>query len=110
LARFSLAQLMLLFTIFCATGAALSYLGQGLRSPQTTNMRFVLFSLLAPSVLLLVASILVRLLAGWKRRRTRPEQGEEPVPQAADPPAANRATRRFGVARRSAPGSDNKKQ
>ena len=79
--RFSLAKLMLLFTIFCASGAALSYLGQGLRSPQTTDMRFVLFSLIAPSVLLVVVSLLVSLLVAWKRRSSgRSQQREETPP------------------------------
>jgi hypothetical protein len=108
-ARFTLAKLMLLLTIFCAAGAALSYLGQGLRSPQNTNMRFVLFSLIAPSVLLLVASVLVRLLAEWKRRRSAPHgQAEDTAPNMAERLPANRATGRFGVARRSAPGANDK--
>lgn len=109
LPRFSLAKLMLLFTIFCASGAALSYLGQSLRSPQTTNMRFVLFSLLAPPLLLLVASLLVSLAAAWKRR-SAPRSDATPGPAQTDSPrpAAGRATRRFGAVRKSPPGGPGK--
>ncbi len=102
--RFSLAKLMLLFTIFCATGAALSYLGQGLRSPQATNMRFVLFCLIAPPVLLLVASQLVSLLTAWKRRsHARSDAASPNAPADSDHPVSGRATGRFGAVRKSPP-------
>lgn len=103
--RFSLAKLMLLFTIFCAAGAALSYLGQGLRSPQATNMRFVLFCLVAPPMLWLVVSLLVTLVTAWNGR-SQPRSDASPGAAQADSdrPAAGRATRRFGAVRKSPPG------
>jgi hypothetical protein len=107
--RFSLAKLMLLLTIFCATGAALSYLGQGLRSPQATNMRFVLFCLIAPPVLLLVASLLVSLLTAWKRRsHLRSDTAPRNAPADSDRPVSGRATGRFGAVRKSPPGRPDK--
>lgn len=107
--RFSLAKLMLLFTIFCAAGAALSYLGQGLRSPQATNMRFVLFSLVAPPMLWLVVSLLVTLVTAWKRRsQPRSDGPTVAAPDDPDRPAAGRATRRFGAVRKSPPGRPDK--
>jgi cation transporter-like permease len=69
--RFSLAKLMMLVTILSVTGAALSYLAQTLRAPQDSNLRFVLFCVIAPPVLLVVTSLICLVLTRLRSRRRR---------------------------------------
>jgi hypothetical protein len=69
--RFSLAKLMMLVTILSVTGAALSYLAQTLRSKQTTDLRFVLFCVIAPPVMLVVTSLICMALTRLRTRHRR---------------------------------------
>ena len=69
--RFSLAKLMMLVTILSVTGAALSYLAQSLHSPQASDLRFVLFCVIAPPVMLVVTSLICLALTRLHNRRRR---------------------------------------
>ncbi|MHB0959239.1 MAG: hypothetical protein ACYC0X_23795 [Pirellulaceae bacterium] len=62
---------MMLLTILSTTGAALSYLAQSLRAQHTTDLRFVLFCVIAPPVLLIVTSWTFKVLTVLRGRRRR---------------------------------------
>ena len=68
--RFSLGHLMLVLTVCCAMGTAVAYLAQSLRGNEPSRLVFILFSLAAPPLLLVLIS-LVHLLSGWLGRRRR---------------------------------------
>ncbi len=69
--RFSLAKLMMMLTILSTTGAALSYLAQSLRSKQATDLRFVLFCVIAPPLMLVVTSVIFKVLTRLRTRHRR---------------------------------------
>ena len=53
---------MLIVTVLCAMGAALSYLAQSLRGEVPSRLVFILFCLAGPTLLLILASWLRQLV------------------------------------------------
>jgi hypothetical protein len=65
LPRFDLATLMLVMLVFSVMGAAGYYLVSALRTGTPLKAVFIIFTLAAPMVLLVVLSCLQRLLRWW---------------------------------------------
>ncbi|MHB8970958.1 MAG: hypothetical protein ACYC4N_10955, partial [Pirellulaceae bacterium] len=61
----------MLLTVLSVTGAALSYLVQPLGTPQTSNLRFVIFCVAAPPLMLVVTSLIFGVLTVLRTRRRR---------------------------------------
>ncbi len=68
--QFGLGKLMLALTVASAMLAPLAYLMRALRGQRSSQFTFILFCLAAPTLLLVLASLLYW-LTGWLRRRPR---------------------------------------
>ena len=65
--QFSLAKMLLVFTLVSAALAPLAYLMRALQGQRRSHLVFILLSLAAPSLLLVVASLLHYLLQRFPR-------------------------------------------
>ncbi len=70
-AQFSLAKMMLVFTVVAAAAAPLAYLTRALRGDRQSHFVFIIFCLAGPPLALIVVSLTYHLLHWLDRIRKR---------------------------------------